>query len=80
YELSCRSEAKPAIYKLIMLENGRQYTLHGETRVESPNLVAAPGGDFEIEPEATQWPRGFLDHAKELWQRTADDLEMPPRR
>ena len=28
---------------------------------------------------AEQWPAGYLDHAKQLWDHTADDLELPPR-
>lgn len=79
YELSCRNDATPATYKLIMIENGRQYTLRGETRVETATMVANPGGGFEPEPAPELWPRGFLDHAKQLWERTADDLEKPPR-
>jgi len=80
YQLSCRSETKPAIYKLVVLEDGVQYTLRGETRVQSAGVLADSGGRFEPEPAAAQWPPGFLAHAKQLWQRTADDLEMPPRR
>ena len=80
YELSCRNDATPATYKLIMIENGRKYMLRGETRVETVTMVAEPGGGFEPEPAPELWPRGFLDHAKQLWQRTADDLEKPPRR
>jgi hypothetical protein len=80
YELSCRNDTRPAIYKLIVLENGVQYMLNGKTRIEAAGVLADPGGNFEPDPAAAKWPRGFLDHAKKLWQSTADDLEMPPRR
>ncbi|HMG52814.1 MAG TPA: hypothetical protein VK601_05025, partial [Kofleriaceae bacterium] len=79
YELSCRSETVPGAYKLIVLEDGAQYMLRGETRIDSGGVLARPGGGFEPDPPAAQWPPGFLDHAKQLWQRTADDLELPPR-
>jgi len=79
YELSCRSETVPGAYKLIVLEDGAQYMLRGETRIDSGGVLARPGGGFEPDPPAARWPPGFLDHAKQLWQRTADDLELPPR-
>jgi hypothetical protein len=78
YELAnCRSDVRPATYKLLLLENGTKYILRGETRTPGPD--GKIGGVFTPDPVAAKWPRVFLAHVEELWNRTADDLALPPR-
>jgi hypothetical protein len=79
YELACRSDAAPGTYRVIVLEDGVQYTLRGETRVEAGGgALRPPDRPVEMDPPAAKWPAEFLEHALRVWDRTADDLEMPP--
>jgi len=77
YELACRSDVSPAAYKLLMIEDGAKYILRGKTRVMPDEEVV--GGAFEPDPAPARWPAGFLEHARQRWSQTADDLESPPR-
>ena len=73
YEIGCRSDVSPNTLKLIVLENGQKYILRGETRIEG-----GYGGSFTPDPSEARWPKKFLDHAKEVWNDTADDSSIPP--
>jgi hypothetical protein len=78
YEESCRSDARPGSYRLVLLTSGSRYTLRGETRIEAGGGALAAPSSYEPDPPAEQWPAGYLDHARQLWDQTADDLERPP--
>ena len=78
YQLACRSDVSPAVFKLLLVENGVKLILRGHTRIEASG--DNPGGDFVPEPASATWPPEFFAHARALWNATADDLEIPPHR
>ena len=77
YETNCASDVRPATYKVLTLQNGTMYILRGHTRIADPDQ---PGGDYGADPIFKKAPAAFLDHAKQVWQKTADDSESPPKR
>ncbi len=77
YQLACRSDVSSATYKLLLVEDGVKYILRGHSRVQGDS--GPTGGDFVPEPAPTSWPAGFYEHATALWNKTANDLEDPPR-
>jgi hypothetical protein len=83
YELAnCRSDTRPATYKLMLLENGTRYVLRGRTRITQYNQVpfetALGGGDYVADPVEAKWPAAFLAHVKALWDETDNDYELSP--
>lgn len=77
YETTCRSDVSSATYKLLLLEDGAKYILRGTTRIET-NGYAGQGGDYTADPAQSKWPKRFFEHATALWDKTADDLQIPP--
>lgn len=77
YELAnCRSDVRPATYKLLLLDNGTKYILRGETHIKEGG--GPTGGGFTPDPVEARWPAAFLAHAKQVWSKTSADLQMPP--
>ena len=75
YQLACRSDVRPATYKLLLVEDGAKYILRGTSRLAHGPDGPPVGGEFTSEPAATAWPAGFYDHAVALWNTTDADLE-----
>lgn len=80
YELACRSDVSPATYKLLVIEDGAKLILRGTTRVDDDGKGAVLGGEFTPDPAPAKWPTAFLEHAKQRWNATADDAQIPPHR
>ncbi|HUJ59547.1 MAG TPA: hypothetical protein VLX92_13670 [Kofleriaceae bacterium] len=74
YQLACRSDVRPATYKLLMVQNGAKYILRGSSRIDEGGEIA--GGEFKADPASSKWPAGFLAHATELWNRTDADADI----
>ena len=79
YETGCRSDVSPLTYKLLLLRGADKFILRGTTFTHAADDSGkTQGGDFTPEPGATSWPKGFYDHAADLWKRTAIDPDAPP--
>jgi hypothetical protein len=76
YQLACRSDVSTATYKLLLAENGKKYILRGHTKVAHPEDLPE-SGTFKPEPDAKRWPKGFFDHAVQVWNATDADLDDP---
>lgn len=76
YQLACRSDVSAATYKLLLAENGKKHILRGNAKVKHPEDVPE-SGVFKPDPAAAKWPKGFYDHAVEVWNATAADLDDP---
>jgi hypothetical protein len=77
YELAnCRSDVRPATYKLLLIANGAKYILRGETHIKEGG--GPTGGGFTPDPVEAKWPAAFLAHAKDIWSKTSGDLQIPP--
>lgn len=75
YQLACRSDVSTATYKLLLAENGKKHILRGNTKLARENLPES--GTFKPEPDAKKWPKGFFEHAVEVWKATDADLDDP---
>ena len=79
YETGCRSDVSPNTYKLLLLRGADKFILRGTTFTHAADDSGKPqGGDFTPDPGATSWPKGFYDHAADLWKRSAIDSAAPP--
>lgn len=76
YQLACRSDVSAATYKLLLAENGKKHILRGYSKVKHPEDVPE-SGTFKPEPDAKKWPKGFFDHAVQVWNATDADLDDP---
>ena len=66
YSTGCRSDVSPISHKVLMIEDGERYSLHGTTTIQGAETPEAPMAD----PQFEQAPEAFLDHAKKAWAAT----------
>jgi hypothetical protein len=79
YETGCRSDVSPNTYKLLLLRGADKYILRGTTFTRAADGGSGvDGGQYTPDPDAKRWPKGLLDHAKDVWKRTAADSAAPP--
>jgi hypothetical protein len=79
YETGCRSDVSPNTYKLLLLRGGDKFILRGTTFTHAADdSGAVQGGDFTPDPGAKSWPKGFYDHAADVWKHSATDSAAPP--
>jgi hypothetical protein len=73
YETGCRSDVSPNTYKLLVLRGADKFILRGTTFTRDTD-----GGSFTPDPAAKSWPKGFYDHAADVWKHSAADSAAPP--
>ncbi len=78
YEVGCRSDVSADKYKVLTLVAGTMYILRGQTRFDDAGEVG--GGTFTPDPIFKKGPASYLEHAKAVWTRTADDHDTPPKK
>ena len=69
YLLACRSDVSPADIKLLMHENDTKYAIRGESLIKLPDGTTYGGKVMNIDPSFTNAPAGFLDYAKQQWEK-----------
>jgi len=63
YYKTCTSDLSSKTMKLMMLEDGTKYALRGNTQIEG----FEGGGECNIDKSFKSAPKGFLKHAKKIW-------------
>lgn len=76
YEAGCRREPRGNPYTLLTLAGDKLYTMTGHTRLDDGS---GPMGDFQPDAALAHGPLELREHARTLWDQTADDLNDPPK-
>lgn len=67
YKLACRGDVSPCDMKLIMHEGETKYALRGIMKMYVDNRWY--GGEYKIDKSFNNAPSGFLEYAKEQWNK-----------
>lgn len=71
YRMSCKGDVSPDDLKLMMHEGKDKYALRGitELKYKVDGKTTKEGGDYKIDAAFDKAPKGFLDYAKEQWNK-----------
>lgn len=71
YALGCKGDVSPDDLKLMMHEGNSKYALRGETKIEYEvdGKTFSDGGDYKPDTSFNSAPAGFLDYAKQQWNK-----------
>ncbi|MBI5402145.1 MAG: hypothetical protein HY959_01980 [Ignavibacteriae bacterium] len=67
YKMTCRGDVSPCDMKLIMHEGETKYAIRGVMKMYVDNRWY--GGDYKVDKSFNDAPSGFLDYAKEQWNK-----------
>lgn len=67
YKLTCRGDVSPCDLKLIMHEGETKYAIRGIMKMYVDNRWY--GGDYKVDKSFNDAPSGFLEYAKEQWNK-----------
>lgn len=67
YKMACRSDVSPCQLKLMMHEGSKKYALRGRMFISMQEWKE--GGEYEVDKSFNDAPSGFLDYAKEQWNK-----------
>lgn len=67
YKMSCRGDVSPCDMKLMMHEGDDKYAIRGTMKLFVDGKWW--GGDYKVDKSFNDAPSGFLDYAKEQWNK-----------
>ncbi|MFA5405027.1 MAG: hypothetical protein WC358_08840 [Ignavibacteria bacterium] len=67
YKMACRGDVSPCDLKLIMHEGETKYAIRGSMKLFVDNRWY--GGDYKVDKSFNDAPSGFLEYAKEQWNK-----------
>jgi hypothetical protein len=67
YKMACRGDVSPCDLKLIMHEGETKYAIRGTMKIFVDNRWY--GGDYKVDKFFNEAPSGFLEYAKEQWNK-----------
>lgn len=71
YRMSCKGDVSPDDLKLMMHEGKDKYALRGtnELKYKVNGKTTKEGGDYKVDASFDKAPKGFLDYAKQQWDK-----------
>jgi len=67
YKMACRGDVSPCDMKLIMHEGETKYAIRGTMKIFVDNRWY--GGDYKVDKSFNEAPSGFIEYAKEQWNK-----------
>ena len=67
YKMACRGDVSPCDLKLMMHEGDIKYAIRGTMKLKVQN--ESYGGEYKVDKSFDSAPKGFLDYAKEQWEK-----------
>ncbi len=78
YRNACLSDVSPQTMKLILLENGKKYTIQGTTQVAYDKKKGYIGGEMHIDKVFEALSARILRYAKQQWTKAQNQSAIPP--
>lgn len=77
YTAGCRSDVSSVAHKVLVIRTNdkgevEKFALRGKTRLDMGDGLVE-GGKYRIGKEFDTAPKGFLEHAKKVWKKTATE-------